>query len=59
MTKSMLLPIISILAFAIKSLFHIELSQDLQSQIAQWILGGILLGTNVWGIVKNHKKEGK
>lgn len=58
-TKSMVAPIIAVLALFVKSVFNIEIPTDVQAQIVTYIVGGIALVTAVVGIVKSHKKEVK
>lgn len=57
MTKSMIAPIVAVLAIAIKAITGIEVSAEIQEQI---VTGVIILGAagySVYGIIKNHKKE--
>lgn len=58
MTKSMILPFIAVLALVTKAVLGVDISAELQDQIANGIviLGGA--GYVVYGIFKNHKKEG-
>lgn len=55
-TKSMVLPIIAVLALFVKSVFNIEIPESFQNDLAVWIIGGAALVTTVHGIWKNHKK---
>lgn len=59
MTKSMVLPIIAVVALGVKALTGIEISADLQEQLATGIviLGGVAYA--IYGVFKNHKKEGE
>lgn len=59
MTKSMVLPIVMVIAMAIKIIFGIDIPQDTIDQITQSI---VTLGAAVYaiyGIYKNHKAETK
>jgi hypothetical protein len=58
MTKTMIAPIVAVIAIAIKALLGIEISAEIQEQI---VTGVVILGAagySVYGIIKNHKKEG-
>jgi uncharacterized protein (DUF697 family) len=59
MTKTMIAPIVAVIALAIKGFFGIEIPETVQAEIVTYLVGAIALGTTVWGIVKNHKKEGE
>ena len=58
-TKGMVIPIIAVLAFFIQTVFHINISDAVQSQIADIIVNGALLVSAIVGIVKNLVKEEK
>lgn len=55
-TKSMIAPIIAVLALFIKSVFNIEIPNELQDQAAVVIVGVFALVTAIRGIWKNHFK---
>ncbi len=58
MTKTMIAPIIAVLALFIKAVFNIEIPNEVQDQIVVAVVGIAALVTTIIGIVKNHKKEG-
>lgn len=57
MNKTMILPIVAVIALAVKAFTGIEVSAELQEQIATGIaiLGAAVYA--VYGVFKNHKKE--
>lgn len=55
-SKSMILPIIAVLAFFIQTVFHINISLELQNEFADIIVNAVLLVGAVIGVVKNHQK---
>lgn len=55
-SKSMILPIIAVLAFFIQTVFHINISLELQNEFADIIVNAVLLVGAVVGVVKNHQK---
>jgi uncharacterized membrane protein len=57
MTKSMILPILAVLALLVKTVFHIDIPSDTLDNIAQAIIAVTLVVVNIHGIIKNHKKE--
>lgn len=55
--KTMIAPLVAIIALAIKGLLGIEVGEDLQAQITDWVATGIFVGITIYGVFKNHKKE--
>lgn len=53
-SKSMILPIIAVLAFFIQTVFHINISLELQNEFADIIVNAVLFVGAVIGVVKNH-----
>jgi hypothetical protein len=58
MTKSMIAPIVAVIAIAIKAITGVEISGEIQEQIVTGIFVLGAAGYAVYGIFKNHKKEG-
>jgi uncharacterized protein (DUF697 family) len=54
MNKTVIAPLVTLLALLIKSAFHIELSNELQDGLVT----GLLAVYTAYGVWKNHKKEG-
>lgn len=54
----MIAPIVAVIALMIKGFFGIDIPETVQAEIVTYIVGGVALGTSIWGIIKNHKKEG-
>lgn len=57
--KTAILPVIAVLALLVTASTGIEIPKETQEMVAT---GGSLLitaGVAIWGIVKNHKKEGE
>lgn len=59
MTKSMIPSIVLILAMAVKIIFGIEISQDLQDQIVQAIAVVIAVVVAIHGVYIDHKVKAK
>jgi uncharacterized membrane protein len=57
MTKTMIAPIILVLAMAIKGLFGIDIPQTTQDLIVQAVVIVAAVAVQIHGIYKNHKKE--
>lgn len=55
MNKTIILPIVALVAGLIKSLFHIEVGDELQNQITDGIIAVITL----YGIYVNHREAKK
>lgn len=53
MNKTVILPIISILAMIIKNMFHIEVGTEVQNAVADAILTLII----TYGVIKDHTKK--
>jgi hypothetical protein len=57
MTKSMIAPIVAVIAIAVKAITGVEISGEIQEQI---VTGVVILGAagySIYGIIKNHKKD--
>lgn len=59
MAKTVIAPIVAVLALAAQLIFGIDISEEMQSQIVEWVANGVLIGTAIYGVVKNHKKKGE
>lgn len=59
MYKTMIAPIVAVIAIAAQLIFGVDISEEVQSQLVEWIANGILIGTAIYGVVKNHKKDGE
>ena len=57
MTKSMIAPLVSILALALGKIFGIEIGTDLQAQIVDAIITVVFVVSAVYGVFKNHKEK--
>lgn len=57
MQASVILPFISVLALLVGAIFHIEIKEDVQLQIAEVIAGLVATVFVIRGIIQNHKKE--
>lgn len=55
MNKTVIAPIIGFLALTLEWLFNINIGEELQGQIADFIINGVALGAVLYGIIKNHK----
>lgn len=55
MSRTVIAPIIALVALLVKSAFGIEVGDELQNQITD----AVLLGVTLYGIITNHKKEVK
>lgn len=58
-TKSMILPLISVICLAYGTLSGHQISNEIQGQIAEAIVVVVGFGYSVYGIFKNHKTEEK
>lgn len=56
-TKSMILPLISVICLAYGTLSGHQISNEIQGQIAEAIVVVVGLSYSIYGIFKNHKKE--
>jgi hypothetical protein len=59
MSKTAILPIITVICLAIGTMTGHEVSQSLQDEIATIAATVIGAGISIWGVIKNHKGEGK
>lgn len=57
MKSTMLAPIVSVLALLLQLLIGVEIPQEVQDKVAFILADALFVGTTIWGIVKNHKKE--
>lgn len=55
--KTIVAPIVGIVFLALKGLLGIEVSDDLQAQVTDWVVTGVLVGISVYGVFKDHKKK--
>lgn len=56
MQATAIMPFVSLLALIVGLVFHIEIQQDVQLQLAEVIAGVIAVGYVIKGIIQNHKK---
>lgn len=56
--KTAILPILTVLAAAYTLIFKVEISHDTIDYFASVLAILIGAGINVYGIIKNHKKDG-
>lgn len=54
--KTMILPILTVLAGAITLIFKIDIKHDTIDFVATILAVAIGAGVNIWGIYTNHKK---
>ena len=57
MQASIILPVIAVLALCIKSVFGIEINEELQSTIADAVLAVVLAVMGILGVVKAHQSK--
>jgi hypothetical protein len=58
-SKTAILPIITVICLGVSSITGHKVDESLQGQIADWAASLIGVGIGVWGVIKNHKGEGK
>jgi hypothetical protein len=58
-SKTAIIPILSVVALGIATLTGHQFSKDVIDETATVLAVLITAGINIWGIVKNHKKEVK
>jgi hypothetical protein len=56
--KTAILPIVSVICLAIATITGHQVSSSVQDEIATVAATGIGAGISIWGVIKNHKKEG-
>jgi hypothetical protein len=56
MSKTAILPVLSVIALAISALTGHKFSNDVLDEVSTIAAIVITAGINVWGIFKNHKK---
>lgn len=54
--KSMILPILSFIAFVLKTSFQISIPEDVLNGFADAIVNVLLMASTIYGIIKNHQK---
>lgn len=59
MNKTAILPIISVICLGIGAITGRTIDASLQDQIATWAASLIGVGIGIYGVIENHKKEGK
>ena len=59
MNKTAILPIISVICLGVAAITGHKIDDSLQVQIADWAASLIGVGIGIYGVIKNHKKEGK
>lgn len=57
MNKAQIVPIISAIALFAQSVFHQQITPEIQDAIANFISSGFLLGSVVWGIIKKFESK--
>lgn len=55
--KSVVAPIIAVIAIALQLVFGVEIPEELQNNITDAIINIVLVGTVVYGIITNHTKN--
>lgn len=55
--KSVILPILAVLAMIVQGVFGVDISEELQNQIAEVVINVIGVSFLIYGVFKNHKKE--
>ena len=58
-SKTAILPIVSVICLGIASFTGNTISADMQDHVASIATIVISAGVSIWGIIKNHKKEEK
>jgi hypothetical protein len=58
-SKTAILPVLSVIALGIATLTGHQFSKNAIDETATVLAVVITAGINVWGIIKNHKKEVK
>lgn len=54
--KSVILPVLGVIALAIGAVFHISIDDSALDKIAEGIAAAITIGVTLYGVIKNHKK---
>lgn len=55
--KTLIAPFISVIAIVLQLVFDLELSQELQSEVAGALANLVAVGFVIYGIVHNHFKD--
>jgi hypothetical protein len=58
-SKTAILPVVSIICIGIAAITGHKFSADVVDNIATVASIAITAGISIWGVFKNHKKEGK
>lgn len=58
MSKTAILPVVSVICLAIAAVTGHEISKDVQDAIAGVTAIVVGAGISIWGIYKSHKKKG-
>lgn len=56
MSKTMIAPLVGLVALLVGAVFHINIEQDTQVQIVEVIGGIVSVGLVIKGIITNHNK---
>lgn len=56
MSKTIIAPIVAVLAIVVQLVFGVEIPEDVVEQIVAVVGNVVAIGLVVYGIVKNHKK---
>lgn len=59
MNKTAILPIVTIVCLGIGAVTGHQVSSSVQNEIATIAATVISAGISIWGVLKNHKGEGK
>lgn len=59
MNKTAILPIVSVVCLGIAAITGHTVDAKLQDDIATWSASLIGVGFGIYGVIKNHKGEGK
>lgn len=58
MTKTMILPFLAVIVVAVKFVMGIDINEDVQNQIADWLVATSSIASLVYGIIKSHRSGG-
>lgn len=58
MTKTMILPFIAVIVVAVKFTMGIDIGEDVQNQVADWLVATTTIVSLVYGIIKSHRSGG-
>jgi putative Mn2+ efflux pump MntP len=57
MSKAVIAPIVAVLAMVLGGIFDVEIGEDTQAQITEFIGYVVLGGVGVYGIIKDFRKK--